>query len=105
MEHLLAALARGGTSFATVLSPWNRIGAYDSRRLMLDSAHGTQTIEIASIRACWETFERLGSVSRSDVLEPGRCSAFIIALFRQVPGVTNSEDEEGRLLLPVSGSG
>jgi hypothetical protein len=100
VERVLAELASAGTSFPTVLSERNRIGSYDSHRLMLDSEHGTQTIEIASIRACWETFERLGRVSRRDVLEPGRCSAFIFALFRLIPGVREDTDGEHYLLLP-----
>ena len=43
-------------------------------------------------RGCWETLERLGRIKRSDVLEPGRCSAFMMALFQQVEGIA----QEGR---------
>lgn len=100
VERVLAELASASTIFPTVLSERNKIGSYDSHRVMLDSEHGTQSIEIASIRACWETFERLGRVSRRDVLEPGRCSAFIFALFRLIPGVREDLDGEHYLLLP-----
>ena len=44
-------------------------------------------IDIENIRGCWETLERLGRIKRSDVLEPGRRSAFMMALFEQVEGI------------------
>lgn len=100
VEQLLAELTGSGTSFPTVLSPNNKITSYDRRRLALESDHGMQWIDLDSIRSCWETFEGLGRVTRRDLLEPGRCSAFMIALFRQIPGVTEHVDEEHYLLLP-----
>jgi hypothetical protein len=105
VEQLLAELTSSGTSFPTVLSSHNRITSHDSRRLSLESDHGMQWIELASIRSCWETFERLGRVTRRDLLEPGRCSAFMIALFSQVPEVTEHVDDEHYLLLPGARDG
>jgi hypothetical protein len=65
------------------------IGGYErGRRVLLQSGHGQRWLAVDSIRECWERFEELGQIRRSDVLEPGRCSGFMIALFRQVPGVT-----------------
>jgi hypothetical protein len=49
------------------------------------------------VRTCWETFERLGRVRRGDLLEPGRCSAFMFALFAHVEGVETDGDS---LVLP-----
>jgi hypothetical protein len=104
VEQLIRELSSSGANFASDLSTRNRITGYDSRRLSLESEHGTQWVEIASIKACWTTFEHLGRVSRRDVLEPGRCSAFMIALFTQVPGVTEHHDDEHYLLLPAQGA-
>jgi hypothetical protein len=57
---------------------------------------------VASIRACWETFESLGRIRRQDVLEPGRCSAFVMALFAQIAGVVDGSDDGEYLALPTS---
>jgi hypothetical protein len=56
---------------------------------------------VDSIHECWETFERLGRIRRRDVLDPGRCSAFMIALFRQVPGVVEQPGADLYLVLPT----
>ncbi len=68
---------------------------------MLESNVGSKWLAVESIRECWETFERLGRIRRQDVLEPGRCSAFMIALFRQVPGVAEQAGEDRCLVLPT----
>jgi hypothetical protein len=67
---------------------------------MLESDAGPRWLEIDTIRECWETFERLGRIRRRDVLEPGRCSAFMMALFSQVPGVEELAGEDPYLVLP-----
>ena len=76
-----------GESIPTVLrrQPRSRATTADaascsSRRRARDGWRWTH------IRECWETFERLGRIRRQDVLEPGRCSAFMVALFAQRPG-------------------
>jgi len=56
--------------------------------VLLQSSSGSLWLAVDSIRECWGRFEELGRIRRSDVLDPGRCSGFMIALFRQVPGVT-----------------
>jgi hypothetical protein len=105
VEQLLDDLARTRASFSTVLAPSNKVSSYDrGRRLMLESTMdsemvSSQWVAIASIRECWETFERLGRIRREDVLEPGRCSAFMIALFLQVPGVVEEIDDDRYLVL------
>lgn len=105
VEKLLDDLAATHASFSTVLAPTNTISTYDrGRRLMVESTTSServssQWVAIASIRECWETFERLGRIRREDVLEPGRCSAFMIALFLQVPGVVEEIDDDRYLVL------
>jgi hypothetical protein len=56
---------------------------------------------VDDIRACWDTFERLGRIRREDVLEPGRCSAFMVELFAHVPGVVDQDGAERWLALPA----
>jgi hypothetical protein len=51
-----------------------------------------------SIRECWETFELFGRIRRQEVLDPGRCSAFMFALFRQVPGVVEQVGDDPYLV-------
>lgn len=102
VEELLDRLAATHAAFPTVGARNARIGAYDrGRRLALDSDTGSQWVAWESIRGCWETFERLGSIRRQDVLDPGRCSAFMLALFAQVPGVVRrTNGERTSLVLP-----
>ena len=52
---------------------------------MLDSGLRSRWVAVDDIRACWDTFERLGRIRREDVLEPGRCSAFMVELFGTFP--------------------
>ena len=54
------------------------------------------------MRGCWETLERLGRIKRSDVLEPGRRSAFMMALFAQVEGIRQDTRGELQLVLRPS---
>jgi hypothetical protein len=100
VEDLLGDLAATGTTFSTTSSAHNRISQYDpARRLMLETDISSRWIDVASIRACWDTFERLGRITRDDVLEPGRCSAFMLGLFGQLEGVETREDDTGVMLI------
>jgi hypothetical protein len=68
-------------------------------RVLLDGGASTRWVELENIRTCWETFERLGRIEREDVLEPGRCSSFMLALFDQLPGVERARDDAAALVL------
>ena len=59
-------------------------------------------MDVESIRGCWETFERLGRIRRSDVLDPGRCSAFMMALFERIEGIRQEGEDELYLVLRPS---
>lgn len=98
VETLLADLAASGTAFPSATSRRNTISRYErGRRLMLETDTGSRWVSLANIQTCWETFERLGRVRRQDVLEPGRCSAFMVALFAQVAGVDDGTLDGGYL--------
>jgi hypothetical protein len=104
VEDLLAHLNSTGTSFTTVTSEENSISQYEpGGRLLLETGTGTRWVALGDVRTCWETFERLGNIRRRDLLEPGRCSAFMFALFAQVDGVIAGAAET--LLLPARGRG
>lgn len=76
----------------------NWISSYEpGRRLRLETSTDSTWIDVESVRGCWETLERLGRIKRSDVLEPGRRSAFMMALFAQVEGI--GQDTRGELQL------
>jgi hypothetical protein len=62
------------------------------RRIRLETGLDSVWVDVDSIRGCWETFERLGTISRTDVLEPGRRSAFMMALFERVEGICQVRD-------------
>ncbi len=98
-EKVLDRLARAGATIPITPTSTTTIGGYErGRRVLLQSSNGPRWLAVESIRECWERFEELGRIRRSDVLEPGRCSGFMIALFRQVPGVTE-EDLRGNVYL------
>ena len=98
VHALITHLCATQGSFATATSAENSISQYEPNvRLMLQSQRGTRWVAVDDVRGCWSTFERLGSVSRDDLLEPGRCSAFMFALFAQVDGVETGAE---RLTLP-----
>lgn len=100
VEQLLDRLATTGDPIPTELAPSTRITCYQhGRRVMLESNLGSKWIAVDSIRECWATFERLGRIRRQDVLEPGRSSAFMMALFRQVPGVAEQVGKDPCLVL------
>lgn len=88
VEMVLERLASSREQFRMPTGRWNSISGYDRGwRLLRETELGSSWVRIEYIKACWETFERLGRICRADVLEPGRCSDFMIALFQQVKGV------------------
>jgi hypothetical protein len=102
VEKVLDRLARAGEPIAITPTSATTIGGYErGRRVLLQSVNGPRWLATDSIQECWTTFEHLGRIRRSDVLEPGRCSAFVFALFRQVPGVTEEIEDEAYLVLPA----
>ena len=103
VETLLAKLAASGEAFSTAISTSSWISRYEpGRRIRLESASESSWVDVESIRGCWDTFERLGRIRRSDVLDPGRCSAFMMALFGQIEGIRQEGDDEPYLVLRPS---
>jgi hypothetical protein len=106
VEELLTRLATKGTKFPTASSVDNRISAYQpGQRLLLENDNGSRWVRIEDIRDCWETFERLGRIHRRDVLDPGRCSGFVMALFAQVDGVVTDAAVGGEFLAFAAAQG
>ena len=68
-------------------------------KLAAESEADSSWVDVESIRGCWETFERLGRIRRSDVLDPGRCSAFMMALFQRIEGIRQEGDDDLCLVL------
>ncbi len=102
VEGVLTRLADTGEALPGILGATNQITSYHrGRRLMLDSTTSSRWIALDDIRECWGTFERLGRIRRQDVLDPGRCSAFMMAVFSQVPGVVEQTEGDHCLLLPA----
>jgi hypothetical protein len=100
VEDLLAALVRTAAVFRTRISSSSWISSYEpGRRLRLESGQQSSWVQVEHLKTCWETFERLGRIERRDVLEPGRCSAFVMALFGQLAGVDHDPDDEEYLVL------
>ena len=88
VEKLLATLARTHAVFSTESSSSTWISSYEpGRRLMVESGARSSWVQVDDIRKCWERFENRGRICREDVLEPGRRSALMMALFEQVAGV------------------
>jgi hypothetical protein len=101
VEALMARLADERTAFSSLLADSNWIASYEpGGRLRVESSIGGSWVRVESVKACWETFERLGRICREDVLEPGRCSAFMMALFQQVAGVRRENGTKTYLVLP-----
>jgi hypothetical protein len=89
VEKVLDRLARAGATIPITPTSATTIGGYErGRRVLLQSSNGPLWLAVDSIHECWRRFEELGRIRRSDMLDPGRCSGFMMALFRQVPGVT-----------------
>jgi hypothetical protein len=93
VERLLDRLVREGGTFASSTSPSYRVESYEPGwRLRIANVNSSRWIDVDDVRCCWETFERLRTIDREDVLEPGRASAFMLALFGQLPGVVEAPD-------------
>lgn len=104
VEELITRLATSGAKFSTASSIENWISAYNpGQRLLLENDNGSRWVRIDDVRECWETFERLGCIHRRDVLDPGRCSGFVMALFAQVEGVVAHAGSGEFLALPAQG--
>jgi hypothetical protein len=99
VEELLTRLAQTRTEFATANSTASWISRYErGRRLLLENDNGSRWVQIGDIQECWETFQRLGRIHRRDVLDPGRCSAFMMALFAQLDGVVVERADSAEFL-------
>jgi hypothetical protein len=93
VHSLITDLCASRASFETATSAESSISQYEPGvRLMLQTERGSKWVAVEDVRGCWETLERLGTVIREDLLEPGRCSAFMFALFAQVDGVDADAD-------------
>jgi hypothetical protein len=104
VEQLLSRLASTRAVFPTAVASSNWISAYEpGRRLLVESGTQSHWVQVEHIRACWDRFEELGRISRRDVLEPGRRSAFMMALFAQLAGVRPAPGKEPQLVLPSAG--
>jgi len=102
VEQLLDRLAETGERLPSAHGDGATILSYErGHRLMLDSGLRSRWVAVDDIRACWDTFERLGRIRREDVLDPGRCSAFMVELFAHVPGVVDHDGSERCLVLPA----
>jgi hypothetical protein len=102
VEQLLDRLAETGERLPSAYGDGATILSYErGHRLMLDSGLRSRWVAVDDIRACWDTFERLGRICREDVLDPGRCSAFMVELFAHVPGVVDHDGSERWLVLPA----
>jgi hypothetical protein len=100
VDGLITLLCATRGKFATETSGENSIAQYEPGvRLMHESDRGPRWVAIDDVQECWATFERLGSVNRQDLLEPGFCSAFMFALFAQVDGVVRDPADPARLAL------
>ena len=102
VEQLLDRLVETGERLPSAHGEGATILSYErGHRLMLDSGLRSRWVAVDDIRTCWDTFERLGRIRREDVLEPGRCSAFMVELFAHVPGVVDQDGAERWLALPA----
>jgi hypothetical protein len=92
--QVIERFAASKDSFLTMTGKPNRIVDYQlDRRVLVETETGVNWVQIAWIKTHWETFQRKRRIQREDVLYPGRRSAFMMALFRQVPGV---KEQRGR---------
>jgi hypothetical protein len=104
--EVIEDLVRTGAVLPTSVGLSSKLATYQrGRRIMVDSEAGSHWVAVDDIHECWKTFERLGRIRRQDVLEPGRCSAFVMALFARVPGVVERTHAEHFLVLLHDPSG
>jgi hypothetical protein len=100
VDRELRRLAASGQRFETAISAESWISSYDpGHRISLESEGRTSFVQLDSIRECWQTLETQGAIRRADVLDPGRCSAFMMALFERVEGVRREHRDEPYLVL------
>lgn len=100
VERVIAELARTHGVFRTRTSEENWISAYSpDRRILIETPGRSAWVQVEHLQACWATFERLGRITRRDVLEPGRCSGLVMALFARVPGVVEVDGDEPELVI------
>lgn len=98
VERKLAELARTRAWFPTTTGKPNRIAAYEpGRRVLVETETGTNWVQVSWIMTHWETLAMKGEITRDDVLTPGRRSAFMLALFRQLPDVDEVPGRPARL--------
>jgi hypothetical protein len=101
VEDVLADLSAAKSSIAAVGGRTYRLEHYHPNwRVLSVTESRSRWVEVEDIRACWNTFEGLGRIQREDVLDPGRCSSFMMALFEQVPGVERTAGDSPSLVLP-----
>jgi hypothetical protein len=99
VEEVLAALSATQARFSGVSGRSYQLERYDpSWRVLAVAEENSRWVEVEDIRGCWETFERLGQIQREDVLDPGRCSSFMMALFEQVPGIERGAEHNASLI-------
>ena len=100
VEAEIERLAKSGEAFTTIQSGANRIASYHPGwRLQLETPAGPAWVDIEDIRTSWEMFQSLGRINRYDVMDPGRCSDFLMALFARLPGVVEEPGAQPHLVL------
>jgi len=98
--EMLGLLAHSGAAVANGTRCFRVAKVEPGARVLVETETTSRWVQLADLRQCWETFERLGRIVRADVLEPARCSAFVMALFRAVPGVHDPAGDATSLVLP-----
>jgi hypothetical protein len=98
VEAELTELARSKEWFPTVTGKPNRILSYEpGQRVLVETETGTNPIEVSWIKTHWQTLITQREVTRNDLLYPGRRSAFMLALFRRIPGIEEIGERPARL--------
>jgi hypothetical protein len=88
VERVIREVAKSGRTIYTVTGKPNRIVEYvPGRSVTVETKKGIDDIAIDVIRHHWTTLETKRRVRLRELLDPGRRSAFMGALFSQVPGV------------------
>jgi hypothetical protein len=98
VEDLLAELSSTKSPFNWQEERTYRLEGYQPDwRVRAVAGESSRWVEVEDIRTCWATFERLGRIESKDVLEPGRCSSLMMALFEQIPGIEQPADGSASL--------